>query len=172
MANEADWNAMARGDIPSLVLLAGAILFIPNLIVNLSSRKIPGLNVYAQMQNEKEQEMISPVSPTESTPDPQRDPVTPLELLDTERNTRPIGDDTLLFVQLLLHSHSVLSHFFSVPVSFHSIAFSCVVPVANCQQDLVELLDTAELNTRPKGDYGPFLKLAFPLYSGFVSSHC
>lgn len=31
-------------------------------------RKIPGINVYAQMQNEKEQELISPVSHTESRP--------------------------------------------------------------------------------------------------------
>lgn len=73
-----------------------ANVFIPRLIVNISSRKIPGLNVYAQMQNEKEQEMIpSPVSPTESTlvsPNTPRELVTSPELMDTELNTRPIGE--------------------------------------------------------------------------------
>lgn len=60
-------------------------------IVNLSSRKIPGLNVYAQMQNEKEQEMISPVSPMETAPTTQRELVTSLELLDTTLDTQAIG---------------------------------------------------------------------------------
>lgn len=62
------------------------------LTVNLSSRKIPGLNVYAQMQNEKEQEMMSPANPTEATPSSQRDLVHSLEILDTEFNSRPIGE--------------------------------------------------------------------------------
>jgi len=68
-------------------------LLYPDLIVNLSSRKIPGLNVYAQMQNEKEQEMSkkSPESPKESTPDSQRGLVPSLEILDTEFNSRPNG---------------------------------------------------------------------------------
>lgn len=61
------------------------------LTVNLLSRKIPGLNVYAQMQNEKEQEMMSPANPTEATPSSQRDLVHSLEILDTEFNSRPIG---------------------------------------------------------------------------------
>lgn len=63
----------------------------PRLIVNLSSRKIPGISVYAQMQNEKEQEVISPVSPMEETPKLQKDLVTSLELMDAEMNTQAIG---------------------------------------------------------------------------------
>lgn len=62
------------------------------LTVNLSSRKIPGLNVYAQMQNEKEQEMKSPANPTEASAGSQRDLVHSLEILDTEFNSRPIGE--------------------------------------------------------------------------------
>lgn len=64
------------------------------LTVNLSSRKIPGLNVYAQMQNEKEQEIKSPANPTEASAGSQRDLVHSLEILDTEFNSRPIGEHT------------------------------------------------------------------------------
>lgn len=64
------------------------------LTVNLSSRKIPGLNVYAQMQNEKEQEM-SPAYPTEATLSSQDDFVHSLEILDTEFNSQPIGKYSL-----------------------------------------------------------------------------
>lgn len=63
------------------------------LTVNLFSRKIPGLNVYAQMQNEKEQEMKSPANPTEASAGSQRDLVHSLEILDTEFSSRPIGED-------------------------------------------------------------------------------
>ena len=77
---------------PFLSLFAGFCSLPPRLIVNLSSRKIPGLNVYAQMQNEKEQEMISPASPTEVAPNSQRDVATSSVFLDTELSTRPIGD--------------------------------------------------------------------------------
>lgn len=66
------------------------------LMINLSSRKIPGLNVYAQMQNEKEQEMTSPVNPTEARSNSQRD-LQSLEILDTEFNSRPVGEYTLLY---------------------------------------------------------------------------
>lgn len=62
------------------------------LTVNLFSRKIPGLNVYAQMQNEKEQEMKSPANPTEASAGSQRDLVHSLEILDTEFSSRPIGE--------------------------------------------------------------------------------
>ncbi|KAA0721963.1 VPS10 domain-containing receptor [Triplophysa tibetana] len=62
----------------------------------LFNRKIPGLHVYAAMQDEKEQEMIqSPVSPTDSTPScsSQKELLTtmePLEPLDPELNTQAI----------------------------------------------------------------------------------
>lgn len=67
-----------------------------HLTVNLLSRKIPGLNVYAQMQNEKEQEMMSPADPTKATPSSQQDLVPSLEILDTEFNSRPIGESSRL----------------------------------------------------------------------------
>lgn len=77
----------------SSVLLLVRLSFISRwLTVNLSPRKIPGLNVYAQMQNEKEQEMMSPANPTEATPSSRRDLVHSLEILDTEFNSRPIGE--------------------------------------------------------------------------------
>lgn len=82
------------------------------LTVSLSSRKIPGLNVYAQMQNEKEQEMMSPADPTEATPSSQQDLVHSLEILDTELNSRPIGTHTHTHIHscfLLLHA-SMLIH--------------------------------------------------------------
>lgn len=44
------------------------------------------------MQNEKEQEMMSPANPTDATPSSQRDLVTSLEILDTEFSSRPIGE--------------------------------------------------------------------------------
>lgn len=72
--------------------LAGG-LPVRRLTVNLFSRKIPGLNVYAQMQNEKEQEMKSPANPTEASAGSQRDLVHSLEILDTEFSSRPIGED-------------------------------------------------------------------------------
>ena len=84
------------------------------LTINLSSRKIPGLNVYAQMQNEKEQEMTSPVNPTEARPSAQRD-LQSLEILDPEFNSRPVGESTLLYTHqsslaclILLNLHTCL----------------------------------------------------------------
>uniref|UniRef100_A0A6Q2WXW1 PKD domain-containing protein n=1 Tax=Esox lucius TaxID=8010 RepID=A0A6Q2WXW1_ESOLU len=78
-----------------LMLLSVVVLGLAIFVVYKFKRKIPGLNVYAQMQNEKEQEMIqSPGSPAESTlvsPNPPRELVTSPKLLDTELNTRPIG---------------------------------------------------------------------------------
>ncbi|CAB1344641.1 unnamed protein product [Coregonus sp. 'balchen'] len=78
-----------------LMLLSVVVLGLAIFVVYKFKRKIPGLNVYAQMQNEKEQEMIpSPVSLTESTlvsPNTPRELVTSPELMDTELNTRPIG---------------------------------------------------------------------------------
>ncbi|CAL8331020.1 unnamed protein product [Merluccius merluccius] len=75
-----------------LMLLSVVVVGLAVFVVYKFKRKIPGLNVYAQMQNEKEQEMIqSPESPTESTPDSQRGLVTSSETLDTEFNSRPNG---------------------------------------------------------------------------------
>lgn len=81
------------------------------LTVNLSSRKIPGLNVYAQMQNEKEQEMMSPANPTEAPSSSQRDLVHSLEILDTEFNSRPIGEYPLLLTLTFgLHFNLLFLH--------------------------------------------------------------
>ncbi|KAK6482263.1 VPS10 domain-containing receptor SorCS1-like [Huso huso] len=75
-----------------LMLLSVVFVGLAVFIIYKFKRKIPGINVYAQMQNEKEQEMISPVSPIDSTPNnPQRELVTSLELLDKELDTRAIG---------------------------------------------------------------------------------
>lgn len=75
------------------LLSFSASLSVHRLTVNLFSRKIPGLNVYAEMQNEKEQEMKSPANPTEASAGSQRDLVHSLEILDTEFSSRPIGED-------------------------------------------------------------------------------
>ncbi|XP_061628110.1 VPS10 domain-containing receptor SorCS1 isoform X1 [Phyllopteryx taeniolatus] len=74
-----------------LMLLSVVVVGLAVFIIYKFKRKIPGLNVYAQMQNEKEQEMMSPANPTESTPSPQRDVVHSLETLDTAFNSRLIG---------------------------------------------------------------------------------
>ncbi|XP_060904401.1 VPS10 domain-containing receptor SorCS1 isoform X2 [Labrus mixtus] len=74
-----------------LMLLSVVVVGLAVFVIYKFKRKIPGLNVYAQMQNEKEQEMMSPANPTEATPSSQRDLVNSLEILDTEFNSRPIG---------------------------------------------------------------------------------
>ncbi|XP_036383786.1 VPS10 domain-containing receptor SorCS1 isoform X1 [Megalops cyprinoides] len=71
-----------------LMLLSVVVVGLAVFVIYKFKRKIPGLNVYAQMQNEKEQEMISPVSPTESTPNTQRELGTSL---DTALDTQAIG---------------------------------------------------------------------------------
>uniref|UniRef100_A0A8C5HQ37 VPS10 domain-containing receptor SorCS2 n=1 Tax=Gouania willdenowi TaxID=441366 RepID=A0A8C5HQ37_GOUWI len=74
-----------------LMLLSVVVLGLAVFVIYKFKRKIPGLNVYAQMQNEKEQEMKSPANPTEATPTSQRDPVPSLEILDSELNSGPVG---------------------------------------------------------------------------------
>ncbi|XP_041839240.1 VPS10 domain-containing receptor SorCS1 isoform X3 [Melanotaenia boesemani] len=73
-----------------LMLLSVVVVGLAVFIIYKFKRKIPGLNVYAQMQNEKEQEMKSPAYPTEAPPSAQQDLVHSLEILDTEFNSRPI----------------------------------------------------------------------------------
>ncbi|XP_053713691.1 VPS10 domain-containing receptor SorCS1 isoform X1 [Synchiropus splendidus] len=74
-----------------LMLLSVVVVGLAIFVIYKFKRKIPGLNVYAQMQNEKEQEMKSPADPLEAQPGPARDLVHSLETLDTEFNSRPIG---------------------------------------------------------------------------------
>ncbi|XP_072318867.1 VPS10 domain-containing receptor SorCS1 [Eucyclogobius newberryi] len=73
-----------------LMLLSVVVAGLAVFVIYKFKRKIPGLNVYAQMQNEKEQEMMSPAVPNEATPTSQRDRGPALETLDTEFNSRPI----------------------------------------------------------------------------------
>uniref|UniRef100_W5L006 Sortilin related VPS10 domain containing receptor 1 n=1 Tax=Astyanax mexicanus TaxID=7994 RepID=W5L006_ASTMX len=81
-----------------LMLLSVVVVGLAVFLIYKFKRKIPGLHLYAAMQDEKEQEMIrSPVSPTESTPScsSQRELLTSPEPLDTEVNTQPIGESLL-----------------------------------------------------------------------------
>ncbi|XP_059410587.1 VPS10 domain-containing receptor SorCS1 isoform X2 [Carassius carassius] len=76
-----------------LMLLSVVVVGLAVFLIYKFKRKIPGLHVYAAMQDEKEQEMIqSPVSPTDSTPScsSQRELLTSLEPLDAEPNTQTI----------------------------------------------------------------------------------
>lgn len=70
------------------------------------------------MQNEKEQEMTGPVNPTEARPNSQRD-VQSLEVLDTEFNSRPVGEYTLLlFSRLISGVFFVRVHVCGVSIKF------------------------------------------------------
>uniref|UniRef100_H3AHG6 Sortilin related VPS10 domain containing receptor 1 n=1 Tax=Latimeria chalumnae TaxID=7897 RepID=H3AHG6_LATCH len=72
-----------------LMLLSVVMLGLAVFVVYRFKRKIPGINVYAQMQNEKEQEMISPTSQSESTPNiTQIELTSPEQLLHEELDTR------------------------------------------------------------------------------------
>lgn len=60
--------------------------------VSTSCRKIPWINIYAQVQHDKEQEMIGSVSQSENAPKITLSDFTePEELLDKELDTRVIG---------------------------------------------------------------------------------
>ncbi|XP_061763867.1 VPS10 domain-containing receptor SorCS1 isoform X2 [Nerophis ophidion] len=75
----------------TLMLLSLVVVGLAVFVIYKFKRKIPGLNVYAQMQNEKEQEMMSPANPTEAMAGPERDMVHSLETLDTAFNSQPVG---------------------------------------------------------------------------------
>ncbi|XP_077460525.1 VPS10 domain-containing receptor SorCS1 isoform X2 [Stigmatopora argus] len=74
-----------------LMLLSVVIGGFAVFVIYKFKRKIPGLNVYAQMQNEKEQEMTSPSTPSEAPPSSKRDAVHSVETLDTAFNPQHIG---------------------------------------------------------------------------------
>ncbi|XP_057699081.1 VPS10 domain-containing receptor SorCS1 isoform X2 [Corythoichthys intestinalis] len=74
-----------------LMLLSVVVGGLAVFVIYKFKRKIPGLNVYAQMQNEKEQEMISPATPTEATPSSKQDVDHSVETLDTAFNPQHIG---------------------------------------------------------------------------------
>ncbi|KAK3510618.1 hypothetical protein QTP70_011876 [Hemibagrus guttatus] len=78
-----------------LMLLSVVVVGLAVFLIYKFKRKIPGLHLYAAMQNEKEQEMIrSPASPMESEPSisSQRELPTSPESLDTDLNVNTIGD--------------------------------------------------------------------------------
>ncbi|XP_050813939.1 VPS10 domain-containing receptor SorCS1-like isoform X1 [Gopherus flavomarginatus] len=75
-----------------LMLLSVVFVGLAVFVIYKFKRKIPGINVYAQMQNEKDQEMVSPVSQRESMPNiPQSELMSPEQLVDEKLDTRPIG---------------------------------------------------------------------------------
>ncbi|KAG8135649.1 hypothetical protein E2320_008654, partial [Naja naja] len=66
-----------------LMLLSVVFVGLAVFVIYKFKRKIPGINVYAQMQNEKDQEMVSPGSQSESIPNvPQRELMNPQQLVD------------------------------------------------------------------------------------------
>ncbi|XP_065699629.1 VPS10 domain-containing receptor SorCS1 isoform X1 [Patagioenas fasciata] len=74
-----------------LMLLSVVFVGLAVFVIYKFKRKIPGLNRYAQMQNEKDQEMVSPVSQRESIPNvPQSELVSPQQLVDEKLEAQPI----------------------------------------------------------------------------------
>ncbi|RMC11406.1 hypothetical protein DUI87_11525 [Hirundo rustica rustica] len=75
-----------------LMLLSVVFVGLAVFVIYKFKRKIPGLNIYAQMQNEKDQEMVSPVSQRESIPNvPQSELMSPEQLVDEKLEVHPIG---------------------------------------------------------------------------------
>uniref|UniRef100_A0A8C3L1H0 Sortilin related VPS10 domain containing receptor 1 n=1 Tax=Chrysolophus pictus TaxID=9089 RepID=A0A8C3L1H0_CHRPC len=75
-----------------LMLLSVVFVGLAVFVIYKFKRKIPGLNIYAQMQNEKDQEMVSPVSQRESIPNvPQSELMSPEHLVDEKLDVQPIG---------------------------------------------------------------------------------
>ncbi|XP_073409181.1 VPS10 domain-containing receptor SorCS1 isoform X3 [Dendrobates tinctorius] len=75
-----------------LMLLSVVFVGLAVFVIYKFKRKIPGINVYAQMQNEKEREMVSPGSQNESlSPNvPHSQPMGPEQLLEGKLETQPI----------------------------------------------------------------------------------
>ncbi|KAG8548818.1 hypothetical protein GDO81_024058 [Engystomops pustulosus] len=76
-----------------LMLLSVVFVGLAIFVIYKFKRKIPGINVYAQMQNEKEREMVSPGSQNESlSPNvPHTQPMGPEQLREGKLETQPIG---------------------------------------------------------------------------------
>ncbi|XP_027591082.1 VPS10 domain-containing receptor SorCS1 isoform X1 [Pipra filicauda] len=74
-----------------LMLLSVVFVGLAVFVIYKFKRKIPGLNIYAQMQNEKDQEMVSPVSQRESIPNvPQSELMSHEQLVDEKLEVHPI----------------------------------------------------------------------------------
>uniref|UniRef100_A0A6I8PNT2 VPS10 domain-containing receptor SorCS1 n=1 Tax=Ornithorhynchus anatinus TaxID=9258 RepID=A0A6I8PNT2_ORNAN len=80
-----------------LMLLSVVFVGLAVFVIYKFKRQIPGINVYAKMQNEKEQEMISPVSQSESGPNiSQSELRSPGQLVDEKLDTQPIGSISIV----------------------------------------------------------------------------
>ncbi|XP_037353867.2 VPS10 domain-containing receptor SorCS1 isoform X4 [Talpa occidentalis] len=80
-----------------LMLLSVVFVGLAVFVIYKFKRKIPGINVYAQMQNEKEREMVSQVSHTESRPPaPQTGLRRPGQLIDEKVESRLIGSISIV----------------------------------------------------------------------------
>nr|XP_060497042.1 VPS10 domain-containing receptor SorCS1 [Panthera onca] len=80
-----------------LMLLSVVFVGLAVFVIYKFKRKIPGINVYAQMQNEKEREMVSRVSPTESRPHiPQTELRRPGQLIDEKVDSQLIGSISIV----------------------------------------------------------------------------
>ncbi|XP_073452018.1 VPS10 domain-containing receptor SorCS1 isoform X2 [Aquarana catesbeiana] len=81
-----------------LMLLSVVFVGLAVFVIYKFKRKIPGINVYAQMQNEKEREMVSPGSQNESLSPivTQTQPVGPQHLLEGKLEAQPIGSISMV----------------------------------------------------------------------------
>ncbi|XP_028368956.1 VPS10 domain-containing receptor SorCS1 isoform X1 [Phyllostomus discolor] len=80
-----------------LMLLSVVFVGLAVFVIYKFKRKIPGINVYAQMQNEKEREMVSRVSPTESRPHfCQTELRRPGQLIDEKVESQLIGSISIV----------------------------------------------------------------------------
>ncbi|KAM3912701.1 VPS10 domain-containing receptor SorCS1 isoform 1-T1 [Leptodactylus fuscus] len=84
-----------------LMLLSVVFVGLAVFVIYKFKRKIPGINVYAQMQNEKEREMVSPGSHNESlSPNvPHTQPMGPEPMLEGKLETQPIVFQWLLKIK-------------------------------------------------------------------------
>uniref|UniRef100_A0A673T762 Sortilin related VPS10 domain containing receptor 1 n=2 Tax=Suricata suricatta TaxID=37032 RepID=A0A673T762_SURSU len=80
-----------------LMLLSVVFVGLAVFVIYKFKRKIPGINVYAQMQNEKEREMVSQVSHSESRPHiPQTELRRPGQLIDDKVESQLIGSISIV----------------------------------------------------------------------------
>lgn len=86
-------------------LITGFFLFVP-------FRKLPGRNVYAQMHNEKEQEMTSPVNHSEDT----QNIIQGEEFIDDDLDSQTLGNARGNFI---FSSYIFVSNSFLLDVHFH-----------------------------------------------------
>nr|KAF6425792.1 sortilin related VPS10 domain containing receptor 3 [Molossus molossus] len=85
-------SSAGRSSSAMLMLLSVVFVGLAVFLIYKFKRKIPWINIYAQVQHDKEQEMIGSVSQSENAPKITLSDFTePEELLDKELDTRVIG---------------------------------------------------------------------------------